>query len=165
MATDLPQSVSSAPRPRPGQFSLATIFIVTTLFAFALALVFVFPDWLAGPIILFLVLAVPAVLAVCAKYGPDSWTAFCMGALVPPGTVLIGVAFTFISIGQYARVGAGAPSPTTTNQLLAFGQWLAAIAMLGGVWRPITITSWAVAILIGILCVNVRRFILWRKSA
>jgi hypothetical protein len=48
---------------------------------------------------------------------------------------------------------------------LALGHWLAAIAMLGVVWRPITITSWAVAILIGILCVNVRRFILWRKSA
>jgi hypothetical protein len=159
----------SEPKPGPqlqsSQFSLAAIFILTAAFAFILGLVFVFPDWLAGPIIVFLILAVPAVLAVCAKYGPDSWTAFCVGALVPTGTVLIGVGLTFISYGNFARAGAGALSPTATNQLLAFGQWLAAIAMLGIAWRPIALTSWAVATLIGILCVNVRRFILRRKSA
>jgi len=165
MATDLPQSISSPPRLRSAQFSLATIFVVTTLFAFLLALVFVFPDWLAGPMILFLMLAVPAVLAVSARFGPDSWTAFCLGALVPAGTILVGIAFTFFVLIQepgglrVARPPTGIPDPLTP-----FGQWLVATVAIGIAWRPIAVTSWAISAVIGILCVNVRRFILRRKS-
>jgi hypothetical protein len=163
MAADLPQSASSAPQPRPAQFSLATIFIVTTIVAFILALIFVFPDWLAGPMILFLMLAVPAVLAVGAKFGPGSWTAFCLGALVPTGTILIGIAFTFFVLIQQAGLGVARPPTAIRDPLTPFGQWLAATAMLGVAWRPIAVTSWGVSVVIGILCVNVRRFILRRN--
>ncbi len=60
---------SSSQETRPAQFSLGTAFVVTTTLAFVLALVFVIPYWLAGPAIVILMLAIPGVLIVCARYG------------------------------------------------------------------------------------------------
>ena len=167
MASESPFSEKPAGNSPPAQFSLATIFIVTTVLAFVLALVFVIPYGLAGPIILVLMLAIPAVLLVCAKYGPDTWTAFCIGALMPTGTCLFGLAFTMlVTLDRHGSFNEGTSSTLIAPDPLGpFGKWLAESAVIGVAWRPIAITSWAVAVVIGILCVNVRRFILRRRSA
>lgn len=164
---DLPQSPSPQ---RPGQFSLATIFIVTAAVAFVLGIVFVFPDWLAGFAVLFLMFAVPAAFVVCAKYGPGSWSAFCVGALLPTATLLIGLAFTIFMFieepgGAGRRAANWATVPTVGDRLEPYGKWLVASVTVGILWRPIVVLSWAIAILNGILCVGIRRFILRRRGS
>ncbi len=170
MATDLSDSTALQRSPTPGQFSLAAIFIVTAAVAFVLGIIFVFPDWLAGIAVLFLMFAVPAALVVGAKFGPANWTAFCVGALVPMATILIGLAFTiFMFVQEPTAMARGAASrftsPPNGDRLEPYGEWLIACVRIGIVWRSIVFTTWAFAILNGILCVGVRRFILRRKGA
>jgi hypothetical protein len=39
------------------------------------------------------------------------------------------------------------------------GNWLVGTARMGALWRPIALTSWIAAILVGLLCVGVRRWV------
>lgn len=168
MTTDSP---SLGPQRRlPAQFSLATIFIITAAVAFVLGIVLVFPDWVAGIAILFLIFLVPAALLIAAQYGPGAWTAFSIGALMPTATISIGLTFTFfayvVKSPGFEFVGVKLIAPTTVNERLEpFSDWLAACVAIGVYCRPIVVISWAIAVVNGIVCVGIRRFILRRQAA
>src|SRR5207237_7802899 len=123
-----------------------TIFIVMAAFSFVLALIFVIPYWLAGPLILILIQAIPGALIVAARYGSESASAFCIGALMPTAACLLGFAFRTLSsveryldpasyYGSVARIPV--PKETLADPLSPFGRWLTATVEIGIAWRPV----------------------------
>jgi hypothetical protein len=79
------------------QFSLAAMLLAVTVFAVPLAVVAREPAWQTGLALVFLVMAIPAVLVAAALYTRGLWRLFCIGAMIPAFMIL----FSF-SIWMYA---------------------------------------------------------------
>lgn len=167
---DVPQADCTQP-PRPAQFSLAALFIATAAVAFVFGLVFVIPYWLAGPLMLILIPAIPGMLIVAARCGSAGASAFCIGALMPTGACLL--CFAIRTVSSVERLlqpdnypfstQSPVPKGTLADPLTPFGKWLTAATEVGVAWRPVIITSWLLAVVVGILCLNTRRFLLRGK--
>jgi hypothetical protein len=146
--------------PRPFQFSLATMFVITAAFAIFLMICFTLPEPWSGAAWLVLTIAAPPVLAVIIKFGPGGLSAFSIGAIVPTGMSLVGLVID----KQWEFV-----LPRSTGYVLmpsSYGDrwailmnWIAGATHIGSTWRPIALTSWAAALVVGLLCVVVRRWV------
>jgi hypothetical protein len=162
MDSDQRSSSEPSPKPRPFQFSLATMFVMMTAFALVLAICFMLPDPWSGAIWLVLTVATPPVLAVVIRFGPERLAAFCIGALVPTGMSLAGLILN--KEWEYALPRSSGyvtwPAPSYTgDRLVVLGNWLVGTAKMGALWRPIALSSWVAAIVVGLLCVVVRRWV------
>ncbi|HUT91568.1 MAG TPA: hypothetical protein VMY37_18865 [Thermoguttaceae bacterium] len=80
--------VQSGPRRSPFQYSLRSMFVVTTAAAVALSVLVASPAWLIELVFLLLALAIPMVLTVALIYGRGRLRTFSIGALFPAGLVL-----------------------------------------------------------------------------
>jgi hypothetical protein len=157
MDADLPEVRGAGPETRLFQFSLATLFFLTTVLAVILGVCFAIPNWLAGTLVILLMLVVPAVLVVSIKYGSGRLPAFCIGAIFPSGMCLIG----FLMDGHWTSLleamrGYGAAAPDAWT---AIGEWLNVTSQMGRFWRPMAVTSWIAAVFIGFVCVGMRHFL------
>jgi hypothetical protein len=159
METNLPVGARPPRGLKAGQFSLRTIFVITAVLAFVMELWVVLPDVISGPAVFGLVLAVPSTLAVVAKYGSGSWPAFCIGAIVPTGMSLVGLMLAGQWSEVLSRANVFSPSSIQPNRWDTLFGWIKAIAEMGRYWLPVAILSWFAAVLIGILCVGVRRIV------
>jgi len=81
--------VHQGPRRRPLQYSLRSMFVVTTAAAIGLSLVVASPDWLLVLLSAILALAIPMVLTVALIYGRGRLRTFAIGALFPAGAVVV----------------------------------------------------------------------------
>ena len=144
---------------KAGQFSLRTVFVITAVLAVVMELWVVLPDVISGPLVFFLVLAVPSALAVVAKYGSGSWPAFCIGAIIPTGMSLVGLMFAAQWSEVLSRANVLSQSSLQATRWDALFGWIKAIAEMGRYWLPVAILSWFAAVVIGILCVGVRRIV------
>jgi hypothetical protein len=158
MDADSPEVGGAGPETRLFQFSLATLYFLTTVLAIILSVCFAIPNWLAGILVVLLMLVVPAALVVYITYGSGRLPAFCIGAIFPSGVCLIG--FQWIGPGQaYSkRCAVTDPHPRLTRGLRS-AEWLNAASQMARFWRPMAVTSWIAAVFIGFICVGVRRFL------
>ena len=71
------------PTPRrPLQFTLRSIFLLTTLVAVSSSACFAGPGWLKGLCLVFMLIALPVSLTVALIYGRGYLRTFCIGGLV-----------------------------------------------------------------------------------
>jgi len=85
---------------RPWQYSLRTLFAVTTLVAIVSSLLFASPGWVRYVTGVSILLAFPAGLTVVLIYGCGYVRTFAIGALFPAGTVSA-------TVGAYAAFTLG----------------------------------------------------------
>lgn len=71
------------------QFSLAKMFVLTTLVAAACSLLFAMPDWTAFPLMVLAGLVIPPALVTAIIYGRGYPRTFAIGALFPTGPFLL----------------------------------------------------------------------------
>jgi hypothetical protein len=154
-----PRSEESSAKARPFQFNLATMFVITAAFAIILMICFTLPDPWSGAAWLILTIATPPVLAVIIKFGPGGLAAFCIGAIVPTGMSLAGMLLRKDWQSATPYPGYGWPSVQMGSRLALLGNWIEETSRIGAAWRPIAVSSFAAAILIGLLCVVVRRWV------
>lgn len=118
------------------QFSLRSIFVVTTVAAIVLTLLFQVPDPLAVPVLLFATIAFPAVLVTILIYGSGYQRTFSIGALFPLTILLLLLVF--------AQSGVFASSALT----LPFDEPVLFRTSVGAFWLS--------SVVIGLLCVATR---------
>ena len=95
MTTPEPDAQRDAPRLRRLQYSLRTLFGLTTAVAIACAVFFALPAWVSVVVAECVIISVPAVLTVMLIYGRGYTRTFCIGALFPAGICLSPVASSF----------------------------------------------------------------------
>jgi hypothetical protein len=135
----------------PWQFGLRALLGMTIATAVALTILFSLPDEYAVPVLVFLVIAVPAMLTVTAVYGSGYQRAFCIGALFPTGVVLYGTAWMLISFLFLLR-GPRGPGALDGEFWMEFVQYLATP------YRAYVGAAWVLAVVLGSLAVMIR----WR---
>ena len=127
-----------SPIPPRFQFGLSTLFWITTLTAIACALSFTIPADFAIPIMMFISVAIlPAVWATVIIYGRGYQRTFGIGAIFPSGTLLFSMSFA--RFGLFNGMG-GMGREEFFIRLLLLGFWLTSI-------------------LVGVVCMGVRRFV------
>jgi hypothetical protein len=130
-----------APRPFL-QFSLGTMFWITTATAIACAVLFPMPTVVAVPLILLISVALPAVLTTVIIYGRSYQRTFCIGALFPSGIFLLMVPY-----GGMTPFRFGSPGGEDF--------W----------FRIVVCGFWVSSLLIGGVCVGVRRLVEKRPAS
>ena len=101
VATGTQQSNLSLTNGRRWQYSLRTLFVVTTLLAVMLSLLFASPGWVRALSALCWVTAFPAVLATALVYGKGYLRTFCLGTLIPSAWAMFSLAFVFLHVSPY----------------------------------------------------------------
>jgi hypothetical protein len=144
MADVLPARIPpEAPRPFL-QFGLGTLFWITTATAVVCAVVFRMPIEFAIPLIVFISVALPAVLTTVIIYGRSYQRTFCIGAMFPS------VLLPLIILSGGMNVTLFHPN---LNEYEAFP------------FRMTVCAFWASSLLIGGLCVGVRRLVERRPAS
>ena len=138
-------AVPEAP-PRFLQFSLGTMFVVTTAVAIVCSLLFSMPTVAGFPLLLVFSVALPAALTTVIIYGRGYQRTFCIGALFPAGMFL--VMFPFIEPNVFRF-----PEFFRMNE----ADWL--------VFRVVVVGFWVSSILVGSICVGVRRLVERRAAS
>jgi hypothetical protein len=126
------------------QFSLFSMFVVTTAVAITCSLTFSMPVLVALPGFVLVSMIVTAVLITVIVYGRGYQRTFCIGAVVPFGVLLFALAFDMVILFLD-----GPPGPR--GDALAF--------------RLTVVGFWASSILAGAICAGVRRLIERRRAA
>ena len=93
-ATDTQQSNLPPTDRRPWQYSLRTLFAVTTLVAITFSLLFASPGWIRALGCVCLVTALPLLLTLMLIHGSSYARTFSLGALFPSGVYLLAITFT-----------------------------------------------------------------------
>ena len=143
-------SVTSARSTAQFQFTLTSLLLFTLAVASALTLLVVVPVVIAVPVIIFLSMAVPAVLTVGLVYGESSVRTFCIGALFPTGVLLYATGWI---------LGLSTLEPPSTSDLESFSQWVEFFEEIAAPYRVYAGSSWVSSIVIGLICVGARRWI------
>jgi len=89
MTTPEPDRECVASHPRRLQYTLRTLFALTTAAAIACAVFFTLPPWVSIVAAVCVVISMPAVLTVMLVYGRGYTRTFCIGALFPAGLLLV----------------------------------------------------------------------------
>ncbi len=129
------------PARRPFQFSLRTMFAMTACWAIACAVLFQVPSWAALPVLVLCSVAYSAVLTTVLIYGHSYLRTFCVGAL-------------FLSVFLLPPI-----SPLSGYKLFAVTKFT---DLTEEDFRPVRVifgVGWLSSILVGLLCVGVRRAI------
>ena len=144
VATEERDSTASPEAPhRPPQFSLFSMFVVTTAVAAVCSLVFSMPAVVAVPLLVLFSVTLAAVLITVVIYGRSYQRTFCIGAVVPFGVLLLSLGFGGIVIVM------DGPGPRGDGFWCRLG--------LVGVWVS--------SIFVGAICVGVRRLVEKRRDS
>ena len=81
-------------RRRPFQYSLRSMFVVTTAAAIGLSLLVAGPYWLIMLVLVIVALAIPMLLTIALIYGRGAIRTFSIGALFPAGSSVSGCTLT-----------------------------------------------------------------------
>ena len=119
------------------QFGLFSMFLVTTAVAVTCSLTFSMPAEVAIPLFVLISVTLAAVLITVIMYGRSYQRTFCIGAVVPFGVLLLTLAFAGVILFL------DGPSPR--------GNSLAT--------RLVVVSFWASSLLIGGVCVGIRRLV------
>lgn len=134
----------SAPVAKPSfQYSLLTLFVLTTVLGVAFSLLFASPGWVRLLSALCVVVTLPAVLTVMLIYGRGYGRTFAIGALFPSGMTFCSTALVF----TYATFALGALGYDHWDEFPQFGH-------ASGVFVVFTL---GLSIAVGLLAVVVRR--------
>ena len=121
--------------PRPFlQFGLGTVFWITTATAVAFTIVFRIPTDFADPLILFVSVAMPAVLTTLIIYGRSYQRTFCIGAMFPAVVFLL-----LIFSGEIHQLR------WNLSRVVEFE------------FQVLVCSFWGSTVLIGAICVGVRK--------
>ncbi len=132
------ESIQQPTKRRPFQFSLRSLFILTTVLAATLGLLFRAPPVVSVSTAGFFILSLPMVLVIVLIYGRGYTRTFCIGALFP-------TAFSLWSVSDYPLFAYAIVGPNFDE----IGWWAA--CWLGGVVVLSTI--------FGLLAMGVRRLV------
>ena len=136
------ESIQRPTKRRPFQFSLRSLFAITTLLAVMLSLLFASPGWVRLFSSLFWGTAYPAVLTTVLVYGKGYLRTFCLGALFPSAWAMFYLGYVFFQFsGALFVVGLG--------DLDEMGQTVAAFIMV----------SSGMSVLVGLLAMGTRRLV------
>jgi hypothetical protein len=119
------------------QFGLATLFWIMTGTAIVCAVLFPMPLVVAIPLILFISVALPAVLTTVIIYGHSYQRTFCIGAMFPSGVFLLMIPYGSMGLFRFG----------VTNAQDDIG------------FRLVVLGFWVSSLLIGGVCVGVRRLV------
>ena len=128
---------SQARIPPRFQFSLRTMFWVTTGTAIICAVSFPMPAVIAMPLMLLISVALPAVLTTVIIYGRSYQRTFCIGAMFP--------SCIFLLMIPYGSMGLFRFGVTNAQDDIGF--------------RLVVLGFWVSSLLIGGVCVGVRRLV------
>ena len=95
MTTPEPERECGDSRPRRLQYTLRTLFALTTAAAIACAVFFSLPPWVSVVAAVCVVISMPVVLTVMLIYGRGYTRTFSIGALFPAGICLSPVVFYY----------------------------------------------------------------------
>ncbi|MBI3468708.1 MAG: hypothetical protein HY000_37370 [Planctomycetes bacterium] len=132
------------------QFSLLALVVFIACTAVAMALLWSLPDWIAGPILLFLACVFPAALAALVIYGDENLRAFCLGALFPAGIQFIAV-FLYVFLEILSRHTLVVGTPPNWHRFY--------MDELASPLRHVAGVAWALSILTGCVSVGIRRLV------
>ena len=79
------------PERQPFQYSLRSMFVLTTVVAGCFSLALGTPDWLIGPLFWAAAIIVPPVLLTLMIWGNPDQRAFGLGAIFPSGYLLLSI--------------------------------------------------------------------------
>jgi hypothetical protein len=123
------------------------VFVVMTLLALAMAILFSFPAWLSVPVLLVIAYLQPVVLIAGVIYGHSRFRAFCIGGLVPT------TPFFFVWIWFFLRI----ISLAMATGYATLAQALEEIATAA---RVFTLSQLVMALVAGLICLAVRGYLL-----
>jgi hypothetical protein len=128
---------------QPVQFSLKTLFFVTTLAAISLSLLISIPDEFATPLLIVVAAGLPAVLTAAAVYGGPRLRAFSIGAVFPAGSLLLCTCVLLMvhAISAYQ------------NSIDTLGEFFRRV---GPYYRPFVGVTWVLCLVLGTLTAVVR---------
>ncbi|MBN1911453.1 MAG: hypothetical protein JW818_17050 [Pirellulales bacterium] len=86
-----PQPPPLPPERRPFQWSLWSMFVLTTVVAGCFSLILGTPDWLIGPLFWMTAIIIPPVLLTLMIWGNPDQRAFGLGAIFPSGYLLLSI--------------------------------------------------------------------------
>ncbi len=121
------------------QFSLSSMFLVTTAVAVVCSLTFSMPAVVALPLLVLSSVILAAVLITLIIYGRGYQRTFCIGAVVPFGVLLLTLAFTGAIVFF--------DGPSSRGYRLSL------------VPRLVVVGFWMSSILVGAICVGVRKLV------
>jgi hypothetical protein len=131
-------------KSHPMQFSLGALMAVITAAAVVCSLFVSMPNVYSTPALVFISIGLPAVLATVAVYGRGYKQTFCLGALFPAGTMLVCTSFMiFIHVVSAFQ-----------NEIKGVMEF---IDKVGPYYRPFVGFTWGSCLIIGVLCMIVRR--------
>ena len=128
------------------RFSLRTLLIALTCCAVGCALLFAAPSYVAVPALIFLNVAVPAVLTAGVVYGCGTWRAFCIGGLFPSSLTLYTIGWM---LGLSFFEGPG--------DVYSPDSWRDFAEDISATCRIYAGVSWAMTIVVGLIVVLVRK--------
>ena len=118
------------------QFGLATLFWIMTGTAIVCAVLFPMPLVVAIPLILFISVALPAVLTTVIIYGHSYQRTFCIGAMFPSGVFLLMIPYGSMGLFRFGLNGED-------------DFWL----------RLVVFGFWVFCVVVGLVCMGVRRLV------
>ena len=95
MTTPEPDDPNAGGLARRFQYTLRTLFALTTAAAIACAVFFTLPPWVSVVAAVCVIISMPAVLTVMLIYGRGYTRTFCIGALFPAGVCFSPVASSY----------------------------------------------------------------------
>lgn len=140
MAEVLPAHIPPEARRPFLQFGLGTLFWITTATAVVCAVVFRMPVEFAIPAIVFICVALPAVLTTVIIYGRSYQRTFCIGAMFPTGSLLLAM-----TMSPFMLV-----NPNSMGGFQAYTDFEA---------RMVACAFWVSSLVLGGICVGVRRLV------
>jgi hypothetical protein len=115
------------PEPRPFQFTLRTMFIITTVAAVGCAAAFWPTEGVRAIAVLYLIVVTPMAITVALIYGRGYVRTFCIGALFPAvATILF---FIYFFIGEL--IGAGDDQAARYKIATFMGAYLMLVSISG----------------------------------
>jgi hypothetical protein len=129
---------------RPWQFSLGSLLAIVTAAAVASSLLITMPSVYSTPALVFITIVLPAVLTTVAVYGRGYKRTFCLGALFPAGTMLVCTAsMVFVHVVSAYQ-----------NDIKDVTKFMDKV---GPYYRPFVGFTWGACLIVGVLCMIVRR--------
>jgi len=107
MTAPEPDGECGTSRPRRLQYSLGTLFALTTAAAIACAVFFTLPPWVSVVAAVCVVISMPVVLTVMLIYGRGYTRTFSIGALFPAGLCLSPAAASYglqVAVNTFTEV-------------------------------------------------------------
>ncbi len=143
MAVTSTDSAQATPSRAMPQFGLQAMLGMTAVVAVVCTLFFSIPPVVATPLMIVLMVTLPAVLTTVLVYGRGYQRTFCLGAIFPAGIMLLCTSLMLMihSISAYQN---------------SVATWEGFAERVGPYYRPYVALTLGAALAVGLICVVVR---------